>query len=301
MEANTSRMVTLNGVNYAIWKGKMEDLLYVKNFYKPVFTTVKPDNKTDEEWNLLHRQVCGFIRQWVDNNVLNHISGETHARNLWEHLESLYARKTGNNKMFLIKQMLSLKYHDGSLMTDHLNNFQGIMNQLSAMGIKFDEEIQGLLLLGSLPDSWETFRTSLSNSALDGVISMDSAKSSVLNEEMRRKTQGSSSSDVLITGPRGRNKTRGSHYREQNRSKSKGRLKDIECYHCGMKGHTKKFCRKLKRENKNKEETKEDVNENCLATVTTEDLVIVLDANMINIACDESRWIVDTDAASHVT
>ena len=71
------------------------------------------------------------------------------------------------------------------------------------MGIKFDEEIQGLLLLGSLPDSWETFRTSLSNSAPDGVISMDSAKSSVLNEKMRRKTQGSSSSDVLINGPRG--------------------------------------------------------------------------------------------------
>ena len=74
------------------------------------------------------------------------------------------------------------------------------------MGIKFDKEIQGLLLLGSLPDSWETFRTSLSNSAPDGVISMDSAKSSVLNKEMRRKSLGSSSSDVLITGPRGRNK-----------------------------------------------------------------------------------------------
>ena len=49
MEANTSRMVTLNGVNYAIWKGKMEDLLYDKNFYKLVFTTVKHDNMTDEE------------------------------------------------------------------------------------------------------------------------------------------------------------------------------------------------------------------------------------------------------------
>ena len=48
MEANRSRMVTLNGVNYAIWKGEMEDLLYIKNFYKPVFTTVKSDNKTDE-------------------------------------------------------------------------------------------------------------------------------------------------------------------------------------------------------------------------------------------------------------
>ena len=67
-----------------------------------------------------------------------------------------------------------------------------------------------------------------------------------------------------------------------------------------MKGHTKKFCRKLKREN-NKEETKQDGNENCLATVTTEDLVTVLDANMINIACDESSWVVDIGAASHVT
>ena len=107
--------------------------------------------------------------------------------------------------------------------------------------------------------------------------------------------------DVLITGPRGRNKTRGSQHIEQNRRKSKGRLKDIECYHCGMKGHTKKFCRKLKRENKNKEETKEDGNENCLSTVTTEDLVTVLDANMINIVCDESSWVVDTGAASHAT
>ena len=117
---------------------------------------------------------------------------------------------------------------------------------------------------------------------------MDTAKSSVFNEEMRRKTQGSSSSDVLITGPRGRNKNRGSQYREQNRRKSRGRLKDTECYHYDMKRHTKKFCMKLKRENKQKKETKEDDNEYCLATVTTEDLVTVLDADMINIACDES-------------
>ena len=56
---------------------------------------------------------------------------------------------TDSKKIFLINKMVRLKYHDGSRMTDHLNNFQGIMNQLSTMGIKFDEEIQGLLLLGS--------------------------------------------------------------------------------------------------------------------------------------------------------
>nr|XP_010313133.1 uncharacterized protein LOC104644677 [Solanum lycopersicum] len=46
-------------------------------------------------------------------------------------------------------------------------------------------------------------------------------------------------------------------------------------------------------------ETKEDGNENCLATVTTKDLVTVLDADMRNIACDESRWVMGTSAASH--
>ena len=33
MESNTSRMITLNGSNYHVWKGKMEDLLYVKDYY----------------------------------------------------------------------------------------------------------------------------------------------------------------------------------------------------------------------------------------------------------------------------
>ena len=68
------------------------------------------------------------------------------------------------------------------------------------MSIKFDEEFQGLLVLDSLQDCWKTFRTLLSNFALDGVISMDSAKSSVLNKEMRKKTQGYSSLDVLTAG-----------------------------------------------------------------------------------------------------
>jgi len=78
------------------------------------------------------------------------------------------------------------------------------MNQLSAMSIKFDEEIQGLLLLGSLPDLWEILRISLSNFASDGVISMDLAKSSVFNEQMRRKSQGTSPcSAILVSKYRG--------------------------------------------------------------------------------------------------
>ena len=44
MKANTNRMISLNGTNYQAWKGKMEDFLYVKEYYKPVFNTEKREN-----------------------------------------------------------------------------------------------------------------------------------------------------------------------------------------------------------------------------------------------------------------
>ena len=94
---------------------------------------------------------------------------------------------------FFIKKMISMKYQDGTPMINHLNTFQGIINHLVGMNIKFKEEVKGLWLLGTLSDSWETFRTSLSNLAPNGSITMDLVKSCVLNEEIRRKSQGSSS------------------------------------------------------------------------------------------------------------
>nr|GEW02864.1 putative receptor-like protein kinase At4g00960 [Tanacetum cinerariifolium] len=155
-----------------------------RDFINQFFSLEKPENKTDDDWTLLHRQVCSYIRQWMDDNVLNHVVGEVHAHTLWIKLEQLYARKTGNSKPFLIKQLISLRYRDRTAISDHLNIFQGVINQLSEMGIKFDEEVQGLWLLGTLTDSWETLRTSFSNSAQDGIISIKLAKNSGTSKDI---------------------------------------------------------------------------------------------------------------------
>jgi len=82
------------------------------------------------------------------------------------------------------------------------------------------------LLLGFLPNSWEILRTSLSNYAPDGVIFMDLAKSSVLNEEMRRKSQGILPHlDILVSEYRGRSNSRAPKDKDQSRSNSKDRYK----------------------------------------------------------------------------
>ncbi len=58
--------------------------------------------------------------------------------------------------MLLIKKLMHLRYNDGTSMTDHLSSFQGVVNELTSMGITFEEEVRALLLLRSLPESWET-------------------------------------------------------------------------------------------------------------------------------------------------
>ena len=128
--------------------------------------------------------VCGYIRQWVDDNVLNHIANDTHAKTLWDKLETLYASKSGNNKLFLLKQAM-LRYKEGTSISDHLSGFQSCFDQLSSMGVKFEDEILGLWLLNTLPDSWENLRVTLTNSAPSGVVTMDFVKTTILNEEVR--------------------------------------------------------------------------------------------------------------------
>ncbi|KAK8489425.1 hypothetical protein V6N11_063578 [Hibiscus sabdariffa] len=139
---------------------------------------------------------------------------------------SLYASKQGNNKLFLLQKMMTLKYKEGMSTADHVSEFQRVMNQLLGMGVKFDDEILRLWLLSNLPNSWETFRVSLINSAPQGIITLDLAKSGVLNKEVKRRFQGSTSqSEVLVTENRGRNKERDGKGRDKSRSKSRSRYK----------------------------------------------------------------------------
>ena len=56
------------------------------------------------------------------------------------------------------------------------------MNELSTMKLELDDEVQTLLLLSSLPDSWETLVVSLSNSASNGVITVNMVKDNMFNE-----------------------------------------------------------------------------------------------------------------------
>lgn len=49
IETSTGKMVSLNDSKYQVWKIKMEDILYMKDLYLPVFSLVKLEDKGENE------------------------------------------------------------------------------------------------------------------------------------------------------------------------------------------------------------------------------------------------------------
>ncbi|BBH02189.1 hypothetical protein Prudu_012686 [Prunus dulcis] len=99
----------------------------------------------------------------------------------------MYERKTAQNKALVIRRLVNLKYRDGRSVIEHLSDFQGLINLLTNMKMVLDDELQALMLLSSLPDSWDTLVVSLSNSAAQGLLTLDIVKDSMFNEEAKRK------------------------------------------------------------------------------------------------------------------
>ena len=54
---------------------------------------------------------------------------------MWQTLKSLYASKSGSDKLHMLKNFVELKYKDGTLFTKHLSEFQGHCDQLSVADV----------------------------------------------------------------------------------------------------------------------------------------------------------------------
>ena len=108
-------------------------------------------------------------------------------------LVRLYENTSTSNKVFLMKHLFNMKMVEGGSVADHLNDFNTITTQLSSVDINFDEEIRVLLILCSLPKSWNGLEMAMSNSVpRSGTLKYDDVIGVILSEETCRKTLGGS-------------------------------------------------------------------------------------------------------------
>ena len=77
--------------------------------------------------------------------------------------------------------------------TSHINTFRRVLEELSSQGMNFEEEVKALMLLLSLPASWEVLCTTFTNSLQK--LMLNEAIGMILLEEIRRISLGLSIND----------------------------------------------------------------------------------------------------------
>jgi hypothetical protein len=180
------RVEKFNGQNYQLWKMQMEDYLYQKDLFLP-FSGVakKPMAMKDEEWEILDRKALGTIRLSLATSVAFNISKEKTTKGLMNALAKLYEKPLASNKVFLMKRLFNMKMSEGGFVADHLNEFNTVTNQLSYVKVDFDDEVRALLIVCSLPESWNGLVMAVSNSVYgSNTLKFDDVVGVILSEEM---------------------------------------------------------------------------------------------------------------------
>jgi hypothetical protein len=291
------RVKKFNGQNYQLWKMQMEDYLYQKDLFLPLGRVAKkPTAMKDEEWEILDGKALGTIRLSLAALVAFNISKEKTTKDLMDALAKLYEKPSASNKVFLMKRLFNMKMLEGGSVADHLNEFNTVTNQLSFVKVDFDDEVRALLILCSLPESWNYLVMVISNSVSgSNTLKFDDVVGVILSEEMRRKSIGETSGNALNMENRGRQKDRGKGSNNRGnyrKGRSKSRLGKIECWNCGKKGHLKKDCRAPKKQRDGQHERNQEAN------VTGD---VLQDALIISIDNISESWVVDSGDSFHAT
>ena len=137
----------------------------------------------------------------------------------------MYEKLSANNKVYLMK-LFNLKKAKSTLVVQHLNEFNTITNQLSTVGIEFDDEVHALILLDSLPNSWEAMRMAVSNSARKSKLKYDDIRDLILSEEVRRRGANidNAQDQAFVMENKSRGRSRGPNDQKFNgRSQSRDR------------------------------------------------------------------------------
>ena len=201
---------------------------------------------------------------------------ETNAKELWKKLEDKYMTKSVENHLYLKKKLFRFQYRVGISMSEHLNDYNKILADLQNLEVDISSEDKALLLLNSLPDTYDHLITTFLYGKDE--IEFDDVSNALTNNEYRMKdkqAQRNMMTEALIIKGMSNDKE----------------LKKDECAYCHKKGHWKKDCPLL--------QNKDDKNSNAnVAHDCDEDSDFALTSS--SFVCDSNEWVLDSTCTFHM-
>ena len=91
----------------------------------------------------------------LNDEVLREVAELETAIEVWEKLQALFMRKSLANRLILKKKLYTLAMEEGEDVKKYLDTFNKVILDLKSLEVKVDEEDQAIILLSSLPKSYE--------------------------------------------------------------------------------------------------------------------------------------------------
>jgi hypothetical protein len=83
----------------------------------------------------------------LSESVYYTVQSCTTAKELWKTLSDTYENKVAAPKIYLIRRLYNLRIKEFDSITAHLNDYEGVISELSAQGMTIDDELKALLLM----------------------------------------------------------------------------------------------------------------------------------------------------------
>ena len=144
---------------------------------------------------------------------------------IWDRLERQYEKRTAASKLSLVQRYFGAKMAEGESAEKHLLNMNELCDRLTAVELPVPEEFQPLMILASLPASYTAIVQTLGSQS--GKLGMSHVTSTVLDEDARRRGNGSQDGQALV-----------SHGGRPMRNSARR----VQCYNCEKMGHFSREC-----------------------------------------------------------
>nr|GEW64490.1 retrovirus-related Pol polyprotein from transposon TNT 1-94 [Tanacetum cinerariifolium] len=136
-------------------------------------------------------------------------------------------------------------FHKCTKLGDHIDEFNKLILDLANIYIEIEDEDQALILLTSLPSSYENFVETLLYGR-ESLI-MEDVLASMNSKELKRRTEGTKEETCDGLYVRGRLDHSGkAHSSRSSRFNSRGETNKLKCFICHSKDHLKRDCRMKK-------------------------------------------------------
>lgn len=252
----------LSRENYDTWKIQAEALLIKNDTWGYVAGEIQAPNlgglegnqlaeaeAAHKAWSMADRKAKADLILSIQPSELKQVQNCTTSNEVWKKLETIYASKGPARKVSLLKRLTRHTMQEGDNLRDHIAGFFDAADKLQKMDIEINQELLAMMLLDSLPGSYDNFRCAIESR--DRLPDLDTLKYKIVEEydaRMKKKSGDNSNAAMFVKTTKQFQKkpTDGSTHKSspaedaQARKRSKSKMK---CYFCGKPNHKESECR----------------------------------------------------------